>query len=344
VSLPAGVVTSLAFPDRQSGQLALAMTTPRSPLDVWQLELRSRKLARWTRSETGGLDPATFVEPQLVRYPSGDGVSIPAFLYLPPRDAWPGRRPVVVYWHGGPEAQERPDFHPLFQFLAVEMGLAVLAPNVRGSAGYGKAYLAMDDGARREGALADIGATLDFVAAHPALDPARVAAYGGSYGGYMTLATAAFHPDRIRAAVDVVGIASIPSFLQNTSEYRRDLRRAEYGDERDPAVRAVQERISPLSRVDAIRAALFVQQGMNDPRVPQSEAEQIVKAVRAAGREAWYLLALDEGHGYGKKENRDYATQATVLFLQRTLEPGRTEAPADAPAPAAPPDAASPGR
>jgi dipeptidyl aminopeptidase/acylaminoacyl peptidase len=348
VSLPAGVAGRLAFPDKRSGQLALAIGTPRSPLDAWQLDLRTRKLTRWTRSETGGLDPATFVEPQLVRYPSTGGVSIPAFLYLPPRAAWPGRRPVVVVWHGGPEAQERPWFGPFNQFLAVEMGLAVLAPNVRGSAGYGKAYLAMDDGVKREQALADVGATLDFVASRPELDPARVAVYGGSYGGYLTLATAAFFPDRVRAAVDVVGISSLTSFLQNTSEYRRDLRRAEYGDERDPAVRAVLERISPLNKVGAIRAALFVQQGRNDPRVPQSEAEQIVKAVRGAGREVWYLLALDEGHGFGKKENRDLATQATMLFLQRTLGAGdgQAEATPAAPAPAAtgsPPAAPAPG-
>ncbi|HYQ81059.1 MAG TPA: S9 family peptidase [Anaeromyxobacteraceae bacterium] len=342
VSLPAGVVGRLAFPDRRGGQLALSITTPRSPLDAWQLDLRSRKLTRWTRSEVGGLDPAAFVEPQLVRYPSTDGLSIPAWLYLPPRAAWPGRRPVVVSWHGGPEAQERPWFGPLYQFLAVEMGLAVLAPNVRGSAGYGKAYLSMDDGVKRERALADVGATLDFVAARPELDPARVAVHGGSYGGYLTLATAAFHPERIRAAVDVVGISSLVSFLQNTSEYRRDLRRAEYGDERDPAVRAVLERISPLGKVGAIRAALFVQQGRNDPRVPQSEAEQIVKAVRDAGREVWYLLALDEGHGFAKKENRDLATQATVLFLQRTLGSGDGQAEVPAAPPPVPAASASP--
>lgn len=318
---PAGVIGSVAFPDGRSDVLFLSVATPTSPLDVWQLDLRTGKLARWTRSETGGLDPASFVEPQLVRYPSADGVSVPALLYLPRRAAFPGRRPVVVYWHGGPEGQERPDFWPLAQFLAGE-GMAVLLPNVRGSDGYGKAYLAMDDGVRREQALADIGATLDFVASRPELDPARVAAYGGSYGGYLTLATAAFFPERIRAAVDVVGISSLPTFLEATADYRRDLRRAEYGDERIPEVRAVQERISPLNRAGAIQAALFVLQGKNDPRVPQSEAEQIVKAVRAGGREVWYLLALDEGHGFRKKENRDFATQATVLFLERVLARG----------------------
>jgi dipeptidyl aminopeptidase/acylaminoacyl peptidase len=242
---------------------------------------------------------------------------------------------VVIAWHGGPEAQERPDFDPLAQLLSVELGMAVLQPNVRGSDGYGKAYLALDDGPRREQALADIGATLDFVAGQPDLDPAHVAAWGGAYGGYLTLATAAFFPERVRAAVDVVGISSIPSFLQNTSEYRRDLRRAEYGDERVPEVREVQERISPLARASAIQAALFVQQGRNDPRVPQSEAEQIVKAVRGKGQEVWYLLALDEGHGFARKENRDFASLATVLFLERMIAPADETVPAAVPAAAA---------
>jgi dipeptidyl aminopeptidase/acylaminoacyl peptidase len=203
------------------------------------------------------------------------------------------------------------------------MVVAVLMPNVRGSDGYGKDFLAADNGILREESLKDIGATLDWIATQPDLDPERVGAYGGSYGGYMTLATATFYPDRICAAVDVVGISSIPTFLQNTQAYRRDLRRAEYGDERDPAVRAVQERISPLNFVDRIKCALFVQQGKNDPRVPQSEAEQIVAAVRARHNgntdSCWYLLATNEGHGFAKKENRDYALAATVLFLQKHL-------------------------
>jgi dipeptidyl aminopeptidase/acylaminoacyl peptidase len=334
-AIPAGVVSSLVFADGKPTVLCFGLSSARSPADAFQLDLRTRKTTRWTRSETGGLDPATFVEPQLVRYPSKDGVSVPAFLYRPPRAVAGGKRPVVIVWHGGPEAQERPDFEPLAQLLAVELGMAVLQPNVRGSDGYGKAYLALDDGPRREQALADIGATLDFVASQPDLDPARVAAWGGSYGGYMTLATAAFFPERVRAAVDVVGISSIPSFLQNTAEYRRDLRRAEYGDERVPEVREVQERISPLARAGAIQAALFVQQGRNDPRVPQSEAEQIVKAVRAKGQEVWYLLGLDEGHGFARKENRDFATLSTVLFLERALAPpaGPASAPSAASAP-----------
>jgi dipeptidyl aminopeptidase/acylaminoacyl peptidase len=313
--LPQGVASTLRFPAGRPSSLFLGLVTPVSPGDVWQVTPGKKTPARWTRSEIGGIDPATLVEPILVRYPAADGVSIPAWLYLPKAG---GKHPVVISWHGGPEAQERPTFQPLAQLL-VQGGLAVLLPNVRGSAGYGKAYLAMDDGVKRERALGDIGATLDYVASRADLDPARVGVFGGSYGGYMVLATAAFYPARIRSAVDIVGISSLPTFLESTAPYRRDLRRAEYGDERDPAVRAVQERISPLYHVASISAALYVIQGKNDPRVPQSEAEQIVSAVRGKGKDVWYLLALDEGHGFQKKENRDYALVTTIAFFERTL-------------------------
>ena len=324
-NVPAGVAGALRFPSRNGGSLFLGLGTARGPGDVWQVDLKGRKLVRWTRSEIGELDPAALAEPALVHYPAKDGLQIPALLYRP---KGVGRWPVVIVWHGGPEAQQRPTFDPLSQML-VEAGVAVLLPNVRGSSGYGKAYLAMDDGPKREQALGDIGATLDFVAAQPDLDPSRVAAYGASYGGYLALASAAFYPERIRAAVDLVGISRIPTFLEATAAYRRDLRRAEYGDERDPEVRAVQERISPLHRAGDIRAALYVVHGANDPRVPRSEAEQIVSAVREKGREVWYLLALDEGHGLQKKENRDHALRTAVLFLERTLAPGAGTASSD---------------
>ncbi|XXF78504.1 alpha/beta fold hydrolase [Myxococcaceae bacterium GXIMD 01537] len=319
VDVPKGVMGgSLLFAEKRPELLTFSMNTPRTPTDVWQLDLRSRKSARWTRSEVGGIDTeALFVEPQLVRYPSSDGVQVPAFLYLPRGVS--GKAPVVVVWHGGPEGQSQPGFSTTVQFLVNELKMAVLLPNVRGSEGYGKAYRAMDDGVKREASLVDIGATLEFISEHAALDASRVGIYGGSYGGYMTLATAAFYPERIRAAVDVVGISSLPTFLQNTQAYRRDQRRAEYGDERIPEVRKVQERISPLNSVSRISAALFVQQGKNDPRVPQSEAEQVVKAVRASGSDVWYLLALDEGHGFGKKVNRDYALMTTFLFFEKHL-------------------------
>jgi dipeptidyl aminopeptidase/acylaminoacyl peptidase len=241
---------------------------------------------------------------------------------------------VVVVWHGGPERQSRPVFSPLSQFWALEMGFAVLFPNVRGSDGYGKAFLAADDGVKRERALADIGATLDFIASQPDLDPSRVAVYGGSYGGYLVLATLAFHPGRVRAGVDVVGISSLVSFLESTQAYRRDLRRAEYGDERDPAVRAALEQMSPLFHAGRIDAALYVQQGKNDPRVPRSESEQIVRELRSRGREVWYLLALDEGHGFRKKENRDHAVLTATMFLERALgAPGSAPPPVPTPPP-----------
>jgi dipeptidyl aminopeptidase/acylaminoacyl peptidase len=285
---------------------------------VYDLSLKTGKVTRWTKSEVGGLDTSTFVEPELVRYAGNDGVSIPAFLWRPPGKE---RAPVVILWHGGPEGQSRPKFDPYAQFLALEAGIAVLAPNVRGSAGYGKKYLAMDDGPRRERALTDIGATLDFVSSRADLDPSRVAVWGGSYGGYMVLASLAFYGDRIRAGVDVVGISNLVTFLKTTQSYRQDLRRVEYGDERDPAMRAVLEKISPLTHVEKLRSALLVVQGKNDPRVPQSEAEQIVEAVRARGLPVWYLLALNEGHGFQKKENRDYYTAAAMFFLEKQLAP-----------------------
>ncbi|HEX4383725.1 MAG TPA: prolyl oligopeptidase family serine peptidase, partial [Myxococcales bacterium] len=257
------LVGAMRFPRSNPGVLTLSIGMATQPSDAYQLDLRTGQLTRWTRSETGGIDTAQFVDAALVRYPSKD-VTVPAFLYKP-RSAT-GKLPVVIIWHGGPESQQRPNFYPLVQLMVNELGVAVLLPNVRGSAGYGKASLASDDGVKREQALQDIGATLDFIKGQPDLDASRVAAYGGSYGGYMTLATVAFYGQRVKAAVDIVGISNLVTFLQNTQAYRRDLRRAEYGDERDPAVRAVQERISPLNSVDKISAEMFVVQGHNDPR------------------------------------------------------------------------------
>ena len=317
VETPRGVISQVRFPVGRSDQVAFSLSSARVPMDIFMVDLGTKKTTRWTRSETGGLSPETFVEPELVRYPSTDGVKVPALLYRP-QDV-KGKLPVVVLFHGGPESQSLPSFNPQVQLMAAELGMAVLVPNVRGSEGYGKAYRAMDDGVKREQSLADIGATLDFIATRPELDASRVGVYGGSYGGYMTLAAAAFFPERIKAAVDMVGISSLPSFLQNTQAYRRDLRRAEYGDERDPEVRKVQERISPLGSVGKIRAALFVQQGANDPRVPRSEAEQIVQAVRAKGSDVWYLLATDEGHGFQKKANRDLGQTTALMFFQKHL-------------------------
>jgi dipeptidyl aminopeptidase/acylaminoacyl peptidase len=323
--LPVGLLGGVEFsPD--SSRLAFTMNTARTPSDTFVLELKedpleSGALTRWTYSEVGGLDTSRFSEPQLIRYPTFDKVdgkprTIPAFLYKPEGE---GPHPVVISIHGGPESQARPGFASRYQTWIDQAGAAVLVPNVRGSSGYGKTYLSLDNGFRREDSVKDIGALLDWIATRPDLDENRVIVYGGSYGGYMVLASAVHYSDRLKGAIDVVGISNFVTFLENTQAYRRDLRRVEYGDERDPKMRAHLEEISPLTNVQKIKIPLFVIQGQNDPRVPVTEAEQIVAAVRAQDQPVWYLNALNEGHGYRKKENRDIYAQTVLMFLKEHL-------------------------
>jgi len=318
--IPTGLVGGLGFsPD--GTRLAMTLNTPQTPSDTFVLELGKRPLAqgaltRWTHSEVGGLDTDTFVQPELVRFESFDGLSVPAWVYKPSGE---GPFPVVVSIHGGPESQARPAFSSTYQMWLAKLGVAVVVPNVRGSAGYGKSYLAMDNAYKREDSVRDIGALLDWIAAQPELDAERVAVFGGSYGGYMVLASAVHYSDRLKAAVDIVGISNFVTFLENTEDYRRDLRRVEYGDERDPEMRAHLEKISPLNNVEKIAVPMLVVQGQNDPRVPVTEAEQIVQALRQKGEKVWYMNALNEGHGYRRKENRDVYQQAVVLFFGRHL-------------------------
>ena len=330
--LPVGVLGGFDFsPDGK--RIAVTLNTATSPSDVYVFELGSQQLVRWTQSEVGGLDTSKFVAPSLVRYPTFDQVdggasgksrrTIPAFLYKPANAANTakagGKLPVIISIHGGPEGQSTPAFSANTQFLVNELGAAVLVPNVRGSSGYGKTYLSLDNAAKREDSVKDIGALLDWIATQPDLDASRVGVMGGSYGGYMVLASLMHYSDRIKAGIDVVGISDFATFLNNTESYRRDLRRAEYGDERDPAMKAVFEQISPLKNAARIKSPLFVAQGKNDPRVPYTEAEQIVKAVRGNGPPVWYLLFADEGHGFRKKSNSDYFGAASVLFWQQNL-------------------------
>jgi dipeptidyl aminopeptidase/acylaminoacyl peptidase len=226
---------------------------------------------------------------------------------------------VVINIHGGPESQYQPGFLGRSNYLLDELGVALLYPNIRGSAGYGKTFLTLDNGFLRENAYKDIGALFDWIKTRPDLDADRIMVTGGSYGGHMTLAIATYYPDRIRCALDVVGISNLATFLENTESYRRDLRRAEYGDERDPKMRAFMERIAPMNNVAKMTKPLFVVQGKNDPRVPASESEQMVKVLRERGTPVWYLLARDEGHGFAKKRNADFQFYATVLFMKEHL-------------------------
>lgn len=315
--LPAGRIGALGW--HASGrELGLSLAANRSPEDVYSLDAATLALERWTESETGGLSVAALPEAELVRWPSFDGRVISGFLYRPPA-RFSGPRPVIVSIHGGPESQSRPGFLGRQNYLLEELGVALVFPNVRGSTGYGKSFGKLDDGVRREDAVKDVGALLDWIATRPELDVSRVMITGGSYGGYMTLAAATHFDARIRCSLSVVGISSFVSFLERTEAYRRDLRRVEYGDERDPALREHLLRISPLSNAHKITKPLFVVQGRNDPRVPYTESEQIVAKVRANGGAVWYLLARDEGHGFSKKKNQDFEFYAMVEFVRRYL-------------------------
>ena len=315
--IPVGVIGGLRW--HPNGQdLALALLSARSPSDVYSLNADTGVLDRWTRSETGGLNTDRFSEPELVRWPSFDGRSISGFLYRPAAK-FTGKRPVNIVIHGGPEGQARPGFLGQSNYHLNELGVALLYPNVRGSDGYGKTFLDLDNGFLREGSYQDIGALLDWIATQPDLDADRVMVSGGSYGGHMTLAVSYLYSDRIACSLDIVGMSSLVTFLENTEGYRRDLRRVEYGDERDPEMRAFLERIAPIAHVEDIRKPLFIIQGKNDPRVPASEALQMAETLRGNAVPVWFLMADDEGHGFVKKKNVEFQFYATVQFMQAYL-------------------------
>ena len=315
--LPAGSVTESRF-HRKLPELAFAVNGAQGPNQVHSLDTARGTLEQWTQAAVpSGVNTGAFVDPQIVRWKSFDGRSISGLLNLPPQ-RFAGRRPVLIQIHGGPESQAKMGFMGRYNYFLDELGVAIIEPNVRGSSGYGKTFLTLDNGRKREDSVKDIGALLDWIATQPRLDPARVVVSGGSYGGYMSLAVATNYADRIAGAIDVVGISSFVTFLQNTESYRRDLRRVEYGDERDPAMRSFLDGISPLNNAGRITKPLFVVQGKNDPRVPYTEAEQIVSKLREQRTPVWYLRAENEGHGFARKENADFQFYATVMFLQAT--------------------------
>ncbi len=317
--IPEGRIENVRF-DKTGRRLGFSAESAQSPRDVYVYDLNRNALERWTRSESGPLDVGTFVPAELVRYPTWDRVSgnqrmISAYLYRP-RGAGP--HPVVIDIHGGPEAQARAGWNPFLQFLVNELGYAVIAPNVRGSSGYGKTFLRLDNGPLREDAVKDIGSLIVWLGLQPMFDREHVVVLGtGSYGGYMALASLASYGDRLTGGVDEMGISNFVSYLESTAPYRRDLRRAEFGDERDPKMRAFLNQISPVNKVALMRRPLLVVEGMNDPRVPPMESQQIVWRMRSKGAEVWYLAAKDEGHSFRKKANEDAYLETVATFLNK---------------------------
>lgn len=315
--LPVGTVGQPTWHEN-SRDLAVTVASAQSPSDAYAIDVPNNRVERWTEDKVAGLDAAAFRNLEPIAWKSFDGRVISGFLARPPA-GFTGKRPVVVMIHGGPEGQARPGFIGRWNYFIDELGIAVIEPNVRGSTGYGKTFVALDNGMKREDSVRDIGALLDWIRTQPDLDADRVLVEGGSYGGYMVLGVATNFAERIAGAVDIVGIANFVSFLESTESYRRDLRRVEYGDERDPAMREFLTRISPVNNAQKIKAPLFVVAGRNDPRVRYTEAEQIVAAVRKNRVQVWYLLAENEGHGFARKVNADYLFYAMILFFQERL-------------------------
>jgi dipeptidyl aminopeptidase/acylaminoacyl peptidase len=319
---PSGVIGALHWHENNQ-DVAFSINSARSPSDVYSINLGTKKLDRWTTSETGGVNTQAFPEPQLVKWKSFDGKEISGWLYTPPAK-FTGKRPVIVNIHGGPEGQSRPTYLARNNYFVNDMGIAILYPNVRGSEGYGKTFIAMDNGFKREDTYKDIEELLKWIKQQPNLDGNKIMVTGGSYGGHMTLAIATRYNDMITCSVDVVGMSNLVTFLEHTEPYRRDLRRVEYGDERDPKMREYLESIAPMNHVKNVTKPMMVVAGANDPRVPKSEADQMVAALKSQNTPVWYLAAKDEGHGFQKKKNADFQFYSTVEFIQKYLLGGTT--------------------
>ena len=315
--LPDGQVGGFNW-HKKTGELGFNISSYSSIADVYSLDVKSGKITHWAKTELNGFPTTGLREPELIKWKSFDGLEISGFIYKPPT-TFKGKRPVIINIHGGPEGQATPGPQGRGSYYINDLGVAIIYPNVRGSSGFGKTFLKLDNGYKREDSVKDIGALLDWIATQPDLDKDRIMVTGGSYGGYMTLAVATHYNDRIRASLDVVGVSNFNTFLKNTETYRRDLRRVEYGDERDPKMYEFLEKIAPLNNAHKITKPLFVVQGKNDPRVPYTEAEQIVAAARKNNTPVWFLMANDEGHGFAKKNNSDYLYYSTILFIKEHL-------------------------
>jgi dipeptidyl aminopeptidase/acylaminoacyl peptidase len=316
-NIPIGLIGGANFTkDNQS--IFFVQSTAQSAADVYKLNLKSGKIERWTASELGEMQQSDMSTPKFIEWKSFDNLTISGF-YYPASPKFTGKRPVLIIIHGGPEGQSLASFLGSNNYYTNEMGVSLIFPNVRGSSGFGKTFLAKDNGFLREDSVKDIGALLDWIALQPDLDKDKIMIMGGSYGGYMSLATAYHYADKLKCSVDVVGISNFNTFLKNTEEYRRDLRRVEYGDEREEKMSAFFEKMAPLNNTDKIKKPMFIIQGKNDPRVPVTEAIQMRDKLKAQGNTVWYLEAKDEGHGFKKKANIDYQRLAVIRFMQEYL-------------------------
>jgi dipeptidyl aminopeptidase/acylaminoacyl peptidase len=311
-----GVITGIAW-HSNGRDLGFTFASAHFQWDAYSLDVRNGRITRWTDSQNPKLEAEDFAEPERIHWRSFDGREISGLFYRPP--SWfTGKRPVIIEIHGGPESQSRPGYIGVWNYYVSRLGIALIRPNVRGSSGYGQTFLDLDNGFRRADAYRDIGALLDWIRSRPDLDADRIMVTGASYGGHMALAVAALYNDRIRCVLDEYGPSNLVTLLE-TMKRGRDLRRTEYGDERDPRMRAFLERIAPLNNAGKIRKPLFIVQGANDPRVPLGEAQQMVTAVRRNGTPVWYLMAWNEGHGFFKPANVDFLNYAEALFVKEYL-------------------------
>ncbi len=315
-AIPNGVISSLRWhPHKRTFAFSLASSNVAGA--VFTFDVDKHEFVQWTDDGLGSFNKADFAEAQFVHWPTFDGRTIEGVMVAQPK--FTGKRPVVISIHGGPESQARPGFLDTKNYFVNELGITYIFPNVRGSSGYGKTFLSLDDGYLRTNSYKDIGALLDWIRNDPRFNSDEIMIEGGSYGGHMTLATSVDYSDRIACSIDIVGMSNLVTFLEHTEPYRRDLRRVEYGDERNPQMRAFLELIAPLNHASKIKKPLFVIQGKNDPRVPLSEAAQIVSAVRAGAVPVWYLVANDEGHGFRKRSNRAFQLYLTSQFIRKYL-------------------------
>ena len=314
--LPTGIISDLKW-NKNSKDLAFNVKSSRTPNDVYSVNVETGRVDLWAKSVTNEVDTNHFAIPELVHWTTFDNQTISGFLYRPP-SKFKGKRPVIIDIHGGPEDQYRPGFGYEDNYFVNELGLAKIYPNVRGSSGYGKTFLALDNDLRREGAVKDIGALLDWIKTQPTLDADHVLVEGASYGGYLALSVAYVYPDRISGAISESGMTDLASFVEHTEGWRRDIQRAEFGDERDPKMKEFLARIAPLNNAQKIKKPLLIIHGQNDPRVPVDDIRRLITATK--GRiPVWYILAKDEGHGFIQQSNRDYRTYAKILFVKEFL-------------------------